>query len=58
MDVTQEIRQLITKAASAQDSIQALQFSQAAVNVANAMGTLDLIEREREGKTVDKKKDS
>jgi hypothetical protein len=58
MDVTQEIKQLITKAASAHDSIQALQFSQAAVNVANAMGSLDHIERERRDASVDKKKDS
>jgi hypothetical protein len=55
MDVIKEIQQLITKAANAVDSIAALQFSQAAVNVANAMGSVKLTQKEFE-KPVDKVK--
>lgn len=45
IDVSKEIESLIKKAAETQDAIEALQFSQAASNAANAMACLFNIQR-------------
>jgi hypothetical protein len=46
IDVTVEVKQLVEKAAKASDSADAMRFSQAAVNAANAMIGLRQLEKD------------
>jgi hypothetical protein len=47
VDATKEVQALIEKAAKAADSNDALKFSQAAQNAANAMERIELLVREK-----------
>ena len=49
IDVTDEVRQLVKKAAEATDSADAMRFSQAACNASNAMIGLQNLARAEDG---------
>ena len=50
----EQVRELITQAVCAKDHIQAMQYSQAALNCANALNVLTDVERKAKPLTANK----
>lgn len=49
-DTVKHVKELVTKAANSQDSMDAMRFAQAACNAANAIALLDDVQRRDEKK--------